>query len=59
MQAFEDSGCLLEARAILATADAIYRDFTIELSAPMHTVFVISHAFTTGTPPPLVSGGTA
>jgi Zn-dependent protease len=45
MQSHEDCGRLPEARVVLASADAIYRDFTIDMSAPLHTVFVTSHAW--------------
>jgi Zn-dependent protease len=42
---FEDTNRFAEAAASLASAEAIYDGFAIELPGPLHTVFVIGHAF--------------
>jgi hypothetical protein len=42
---FEDRNRFPEAAASLATAEGIYNKFAIDLPAPLHTVFVIGHAF--------------
>jgi hypothetical protein len=42
---FEDRNSFPEAAAALATAEGIYNEFAIDLPAPLHTVFVIGHAF--------------
>ena len=44
-QCFEDLGRIPEARAAIAAAEAIYDNFTIDLPAPLHTVFIFSHAY--------------
>lgn len=41
---FEDYGRIPEARAALASAEAIYDSFAIDLPIPLHTVFIIDHA---------------
>ena len=41
---FEDAGRVPEARAALASAEAIYNNFPINLPVPLHTVFIIDHA---------------
>jgi hypothetical protein len=42
---FEDRSCFPEAAAALASAEAIYDQFAIDLPASLHTVFVIGHAY--------------
>jgi tetratricopeptide (TPR) repeat protein len=42
---YEDSGRLPEASAALAAAEAIYNNFSVELPGPLHTIFVIGHAY--------------
>jgi Zn-dependent protease len=42
---FEDSGRIPEARSELAAAQIIYDTFTIDLPVPLHTVFIIDHAY--------------
>jgi Zn-dependent protease len=40
-----DSGRIREARSALGTAEAIYNDNSIDLPGPLHTPFVIGHAY--------------
>lgn len=42
---YEDSGRLPEASAALAAAEAIYNNFSVELPSPLHSIFVIGHAY--------------
>jgi Zn-dependent protease len=40
-----DTGRISDARAALGTAEAIYNDNSIDLPGPLHTPFVIGHAY--------------
>lgn len=42
---YEDSSRFPEASAALAAAESIYNNFSIDLPAQLHTVFVIGHAY--------------
>jgi hypothetical protein len=42
---FENRNLFPEAAAALASAEVIYNNFAIDLPAPLHTVFVIGHAY--------------
>lgn len=42
---YEDSGLLTQASAALASAEAIYNNNSIDLPGPLHTIFVIGHAY--------------
>jgi len=43
-ESLEDAGRVPEACAAMAAAEAIYDSCGVELSAPLHTVFVLNHA---------------
>lgn len=42
---YEDRSRFADASVALASAEAIYNNFSIDLPAPLHTVFVIGHAY--------------
>jgi Zn-dependent protease len=42
---FLDSGRIREARVALATAEAIYNNYSVDLPGPVHSPFVIGHAY--------------
>jgi Zn-dependent protease len=44
-QSYDDSGRLTQARAALATAEAAFGEFSTDLSASLHTVFIYGHAY--------------
>jgi Zn-dependent protease len=42
---FLDTGRLTDARVALATAEAIYNNYSVDLPGPVHSPFVIGHAY--------------
>ena len=42
---FMDTGRITEARVALATAEAIYNNYSVDLPGPVHSPFVIGHAY--------------